>query len=273
MAIHVATWNTYNALSDPVRMPKAVEHILAINPDVAVFPEGYDMAMLGRHDAFTQATDALLDVGYQVTATPYDDPFHYEFQHGFVGISRLGEHEVVRVEQRQHVSFSVTDPQTGVEIDVLGVLGVHLDHLSEHRRTQTAQEIVDEIIDRHAPTVVLGDINSLHPGGFRAAMLRTVFARRLAGLLPADSKAQEHAACLTRMAEGGPVQVFEQAGLRDVDPRRKATIQAHMKLPPRIVQLDHIFVTADFNAEDFRVHGFTGVSDHRAISAHLRVVE
>ena len=132
------------------------------------------------------------------------------------------------------------------------------------RRKQTEALLAQ--IDPNRPTVIAGDMNSMHRDDPRARALRIVAP--VTELLPQGEPGKRQsiialvgslASRLTMMAEGGPIDMLEQAGYKDAGSRRQATMG--------FVQLDHIMVPEWMEVTDFTVQPMKGLSDHRAVVA------
>lgn len=143
------------------------------------------------------------------------------------------------------------------------MIGVHLDDRKETTRVEQTQALLAQI-DPNKPTVIMGDMNSMHRDDPRAIALR--MATPVVELLPQGEPGKPQskiarvgslATRLTGMAEGGPIAVLEEAGYRDADAKRQAT--------KSFVQLDHIMVPEWMVTEDFVVQPMKGLSDHSAV--------
>ena len=264
MSVRVMSWNTLNAFSDPERADRAVYSVVSERPDVAVFPEAYDAQAPDCQALLKKVERRFSDAGYRVSHVPYDDPEHYEYEHGFMAICRMpGIAEVVRNELRNSVQVTTSDPTTNKR---LTVLGVHLDHFSEERR----QSQVEELLLHHVPdgpVVVAGDMNAMHGDDKRAQILRSPFTRRVAARLPDIGRLRNDAVSLAGMADGGTLKMLERADLRDADPLHHLTMKSRLPL----VQLDHIFVSEEVQVDGFWIMKHNPISDHRGIIAQLTV--
>lgn len=261
MSIEIASWNALNAFGDPTRNAQAVEHMLAMAPDVAVFSEAYDIApgRLKCEQAVAYTRAAFEEAGYYFEHAPYDDPLHYGMEHGMIAVSRLPwDIRQVRIEQRNSLDLRVVEPETS---EVIQVLGVHYDHLEASRRRQQAEETIDLRESVDSPFVVAGDMNSVHAAERQAKVLSSRIARAIANCVPGAYN-RWLATALRGMAEGSALTCLKYADLRDADALRLATAPACLPL----VQLDHIFVSDNLFVDSFTRHRYSRISDHRAIS-------
>ncbi|RTK94373.1 hypothetical protein EKI60_03255 [Candidatus Saccharibacteria bacterium] len=266
MSLRITAFNALNAFGDPARSAQAVDMIVELAPDIAVFGEAYDLEPDPTVTAQTveHATDAFLRAGYEVAHTPYDDADHYGMLHGIMAVSRLPWIvETVPVEQRNSLDITTSDPETGRQVQLLGV---HFDHKSEARRLRQAEQAVAARRDPLEPFVIVGDMNTLHRRDWRAAMLRTRMVRMGANIVP-TARWRGYAKDLCGMSEGTALAHIESAGLQDADPAFEPTMMARLPL----VQLDHIMISDQLSATSFERHGYSPLSDHRAISAVLEV--
>lgn len=134
------------------------------------------------------------------------------------------------------------------------------------RRRQTAA-LLDQVGSKRL-TIIAGDINSMHRDDWRAKVLRRIapIAKMLPTAEPGEKQSKmarigSLATRLTMMAEGGPIEMLEQAGYEDADPQWQAT--------RGFVQLDHILVPLWMEVVNFTIQSMKGLSDHHTIIAEI----
>jgi endonuclease/exonuclease/phosphatase family metal-dependent hydrolase len=237
-------------------------HVDAQLPDshVLVIPEAYRegdiQSQSALHKARPEGTERIIaDVVYN-DADPRKDRHHLVL----VGMPEVVERiEPIRLVGRTALRASL---KGGIDI-----IGLHLDDRREEMRRRQTQALLDQL-DLERLTIIAGDLNSMHRDDWRAGVLRRMgpLAERLPQGEPGEkqpimARFGSLAARLTRMAEGGPLAMLEQAGYKDTDPGRRATMG--------FVQIDHIMVPSCLAVAAFTVRPMRGLSDHCAVAAEV----
>jgi len=276
MNIKIAAWNTEQRLTTlTVKRRGTPEHILEsirkLNADILVLPEAY------QNEPDPGVDGLLQEMGYAWIDARYDDLGREELFADAMPYMRvlsklpIVSSEVYRWGNIRNMPVLIIRTSANSQ---LRVLGIHLDDRNEKQRMQQINEIIPFINSSDMPTVMLGDFNAMHGKG-RARLYSHKAARRLAASVPHP----EIRFVLTRLAEmaiGTTLARLERrTSLRDIDPTRRPTTTPKMRdiewMPSvRLAQIDHIMITPDIRALDFKISRDSG-SDHRAISATLQI--
>jgi hypothetical protein len=119
---------------------------------------------------------------------------------------------------------------------------------------------------------MLGDFNAMHFDR-RSRIIQSKMIGKIVSLIPHE-RIRGRAKMLIEMASGHSLQSLEsKTNLQDIDVLHKPTTTPKLRemewMPSiRLAQIDHIFVSPDIQASDFRITR-DGGSDHRAISAEI----
>lgn len=278
MNLKIAAWNTEQRLTTLTTKRRGTpEHILVsikkLNADILVLPEAY------QNTTDPGIDEALKDMGYSWVDSTYDDlDRDEEFDDAMPHMRVLSRLPIVSSEIRRWggirnlpVVIIQASPTTQ-----LRVIATHLDDRNEGLRMRQIDDIIPFINASDMPTVMLGDFNAMHGKG-RARLYSHKAARRLAASVPHP----EIRFVLTRLADmatGSILAKLEtETPLRDIDPTRRPTTTPKMRdiewMPSiRLAQIDHIFVSPEIRALDFKI-ARDGGSDHRALSAILQIGE
>jgi hypothetical protein len=254
--IRIAVFNTHDNVDR--YWDQISEKLLKPPNDVLVLPEAYkESSAQGQN-----IVNGMRVAGAIVADVPYNDVDSRKDRHHLVV---AGNPEVVEcIEPIQLVGRTALRACLKGGVDVIGV---HLDDRQEDMRLRQTEALFDQV-DPKRFTIIAGDINSMHRDHWRAKVLRRIAP--IAKLLPTAEPGEKQskmarigslATRLTMMAEGGPIEMLEQAGYEDADPRRQAT--------KGFVQLDHILVPSWMEVVKFAVQSMKGLSDHHAIAAEL----
>lgn len=260
--LSVLAYNVRDAWGDPKKHEELLDFVWLVNPDVAFFSE----AFAERDTGFgTDGVGALKALGYQGHWSWYHDADERRDRHALIGITRTGTGKIHSPSGIRAFYTAKLDTAAG-HVDFYGL---HGDDRSEGMRREQAVALGAIA----SPAIVAGDLNNLWRHAPTARVLRAL--RPLADILPATEPTAARTPLLTRgrtgslarrlgeMAEGTMLDMLSEYGLKDADPNLQPT--------KGFAQLDHILVTDGVIVDGFTVHGKTSVSDHRAISARVRL--
>lgn len=272
MPIKIAAWNVEQRLSlltnkkrgTPTQILGMIKRLEA---DILVLPEAY-------RNAPAKGVDAMLrELGYEWYDCRYDDRGRAEELPYIRVLSRLPiiSSSLHRWGDLRNLLVVTVKTKEGKH---LRIVATHLDDRTEELRRRQIDEIIPFINASTMPTVMLGDFNAMHGRG-RARLLNHKTSRMLAARVP-HGEIRSVVTRLADMAVGGVLSRLEtETSLRDIDPRRRPTTTPKMRaiewMPSvRLAQIDHILVSPDIKASDFKV-ARDGGSDHRAISAIIDI--
>lgn len=276
MNLVIAAWNTEQRLTTLTTKRRGTPgHILTsikkLHADVLVLPEAY------QNEPDSGVDQALKDMGYAWVDARYDDLDREEEFNGAMPHMRvLSKLPIVSFELHRWGGVRNL-PVVIIQADAttqLRVIGTHLDDRNEEFRIRQMNELVPFITSTDMPTVMLGDFNAMHAKG-RAKLYGHKAARQLAAKVP-HAEMRFVLTRLSDMATGSILAGLEaKTRLRDIDPTRRPTTTPKMRdiewMPSiRLAQIDHILVTPDIRALDFKI-AHDGGSDHRALSATLQI--
>jgi len=263
--LKLLSFNALTSFGDPSRQQSAIELVHTLSPDVAFFPEAY------RHDDSRITIDAsivaLRALGYEITSGLTDDIVKRTDGTGFFGIVKpeVGKGSILRIGHRQGFIAEVTEPSTDT---LIHIGGVHFDDRNEPARLAQIEQL-PETID-----VLMGDMNAMHKKTPIARALRIVSP--IVSLLPevdpdfsvTKFRPKQYislAQRLTRMADGRTLENLQNKfGLHDADSHHRPTIHG-------VAQIDHILAKDTIEVSDFQVHNEISLSDHKPISATIRL--
>lgn len=278
MSIKIASWNIEARLSSYKKKGRgSADHILGkiatLDADVIVLLEAYMDALAPG------IKKRLRQLGYEVVDTLYGDygretePYMNGAMHMLV-LSKLAiEHtEVIRpADVRNLLVCYIRDPKTGKK---LRIIATHLEDRSEAQRLKQAEKIAVSINKSKLPTIMLGDFNAMWHIG-RARLVGSRFVKLLAKFIP-HREIRWTIIRANEMASGRTLhRLTRLTDLYDTDLRKQPTAtpkKLGMEWLPavRLIQIDHILLSSELEASNFKVHG-DGGSDHRAISATISV--
>ena len=273
--MRIASWNVEGRLTlltnkrrgTPERILDMIEEI---NADVFILPEAY----VGKPASGVDAR--LRKMGYEWQDARYDERNDKEHPDD-VHIRVLSRLKILESQQlrwgdvRGLLSVTIQDPILGQKVRFIAT---HLDERSDERRLAQLMDAVDFISSNPLPTVMLGDFNAMHDDR-RSRLLRNRVVRSVLSVIPGKN-ARRRAVQLLEMASGNALKFLEsKTNLRDIDIQHRLTTTPKLRemewMPSlRLAQIDHIFVTPEIKATDFKVWK-DGGSDHRAISANITV--
>jgi endonuclease/exonuclease/phosphatase family metal-dependent hydrolase len=277
MSLKIASWNVEGRLRGYVTSGRGsaagiIAQIAKLEADIIVLPEAY-------LDSPASGVDTRLkSMGYEIHDIAYghdDRDWSLEYMGGMPYLRVLSRIPILNVQKstwanaRNLLTFTACDPATGRAILFLAT---HLDDRSEALRVRQIDDIIPYIKKMAMPTVMLGDFNAMWATP-RSKLLGSRATRLVARSVP-HARVRDIATRLTDMATGSVLaRLKAEAGLRDADSKKRPTTTPKMRelafMPSvRLVQIDHILVSADITATNFKVHR-DGGSDHRAISAEI----
>ncbi|MFI5212689.1 MAG: endonuclease/exonuclease/phosphatase family protein [Candidatus Saccharimonadales bacterium] len=275
MRLRVAAWNVEGRLSnlaDGRRGTPAhiLEGIAALDADIIVLPEAY------VNKPQTGVDRELASLGYSWQDVRYDDSDRgnvFSGQMPYLRIlSRLPittTHTVQFGGLRRLLVVTVQDTQS---MQSLRIVATHLDDRTEERRLMQIDDMISLLSQHSMPTLVMGDFNAMWPGG-RAILLRSRLVASLVRCLP-HGFIKSASLRVLEMASGTTMKRLKsELNLHDADARHQATTTPKMRqmvyMPSiRLIQIDHILLTATIKSTDFKV-ARDGGSDHRAISTTI----
>lgn len=279
MAFSIATWNIEGRLSnyDGGKKRGTPERILAeikrLDADIVVLPEAYLNATAKGVD------EQLKAMGYSWYDTKYHDTLHDEdvkrWGHPFMRI--LYRLPLVHVETRRWGDMrdlpliTVLDPETKKKVTIIAT---HLDDLTEERRLEQVGDIATYLKTSQNPVVMAGDFNAMWHKGWQR-YLSTGLAKNIARGIP-SRRLRHIVERFFEMSEGRVMSRLQEAGLREADIYRRATVTPKRRnmtaLPSvRMGQIDHILYSPGLNAST-PVIGADKGSDHRSLLVRIKVL-
>lgn len=277
MAQKVLSWNVRDGLGDAERAAPITEFVLGAQPDVAFFPEAAHEDMLDS-DTFLDAVDLLRKDGYESYYFPYNDIDGRTDRHGFLAIGRnVITAWAMSMGGRRAANVRVLDTESDTYIRFFGA---HLDDRLEQTRLAQVTHLLGHYGMTADPTVVAGDLNSMHYQDSRTRKLRNFapLADKMPVLDPGrwnqltaaqkvlhiPGRIGSLATRLTGMAAGTTLQRFAEAGFTDADRAYCGTKGSY--------QLDHVLYTSELEVvSPLRIHEHKGLSDHSAIMVGVGV--
>lgn len=277
MKLTIASWNIegrltrYSGGKGRGTPEKIIAEITRLNADIVVLPEAY-------LDAPASGVDQKLSkLGYKWYDTKYMDTLHDDdvVAWGYPFMRILYKMPIESVETRRWGDVRnlplliVKDTANGKR---LHVIATHLDDLTEDRRLQQVDEIVDYSKNTDDPIIMLGDFNAMWRQDWRK-LLASSATRQFFAILPSETLRY----VLTRlslMAIGTVMERLKNAGLTDADPKHRPTTTPKMRSMPhmpsiRLVQIDHI-LTRGVECGPVTI-GKDGGSDHRSLCVEITV--
>lgn len=270
----VASWNIEGRLSNVSTKhrgsPKQIlNNILSINADIMILLEAHSESDINNLSIINK----IKSQGYYIYSVPYDDDLQNrsdanDKRLSMVLISRfiIVDFKIVKLGGIRNciiASFSYNN-------ELITFIGVHLDDRNEKNRLKQTDTLIREISNINERIIIAGDFNTMHGEDARSKLLRNNCMLSLSKyILPSITQRA------VEMAKGGSLLAIEKAGLVDADKNHSPTTTLKMRgmewLPSiRIIQIDHIMITKDFNVKKYVVY-VDGGSDHRAISADLNI--
>lgn len=280
MALKILAQNALDAFSDPQTTDEYILLLERLSPDVAIFPEAYD---IGRAEGVEAAVKRLEALGYDVTHGPYDDTDGRKDLHGTILLVRkrmadpTRSGRLTRIGMRNIAENWLLDPATGRAVHFVGV---HLNDRSEAKRQAELDDLLKLLVDDE-PTIIAGDFNGIHAQD--AGIVKIRIARITAQLVkwrlmpaPEPTVATKPKKSLGRVgslskrlseiASGKTMARLLAAGLTDADVQRRPTYPARAPF----VQLDHVMLSPGLQVQQIEVLPKNS-SDHLGIVAELTV--
>lgn len=286
--ISTLAWNARDAFSTE-HAAKARDLVLEQEADVIMISEAASMKE-GSFEKLQEMAGSMASEGYVTLAHPYFDKDERDDTHAWLALGRKDNVAAIGATDlgsRTGSWITYRDEATGTLVDYYGF---HLDDRKEPTRQSQVGNLLEVRQTMHQyfgvegeqrPAVAYGDMNSLHQDDKKAKFLRRFEKivdgsysiepgeyHQLTGLkkkLAIPRRIGSLASRSVGMANGGTVKMLEDGGFTDFDTERQAT-----KGP---LQLDRIMATAGIVAVGgVKVHDAKGISDHKPISAKLRVV-
>jgi len=248
-----------------------------MKPDAAVFTEAYKA---GTDEVLKTSIKQLESLGYNVFHGPYDEQDGRKDKHGILlavrtplssakkpRLTRISEHNIVeswlKLRNNQQIHL----------------LGMHLNDRDEAKRQVELDDLL-QLIDVDTPTILTGDMNTIHKQEAKGKMFRK--AKRIHMLVrlklhpktdptgqPMPNNRGRIGSVMYRlheMASGKTITRLLRSGFTDADPTHQPTCPASNPY----AQLDHTLIT-----DHLTVKGFErlpeGSSDHRGIVVTLKV--
>jgi endonuclease/exonuclease/phosphatase family metal-dependent hydrolase len=253
------TWNTHNSFGDE-RAPDALEVVKRMDADVLYLGE---MTLRDQvdNDYSLSAQDQMRALGYETSlVTNYSPDPNVRDMHTMSLWSRVGGTMQRRVFGQRY----------GTEVilpDGRRVHGLHLPDENEADRQMAADAAVEDVAE-----VKMGDFNAMYRSDPRSrlprALGRVVGNFEVADYYDSSAKLQRLAGRIlrvSRMADGGTMQRFTDAGFRDADPNFTPTV-GRGKLA---FQIDHILVRTGATTKDFMIHPQNSRIDGKPLSDHV----
>ena len=267
MSVKVAAWNVQEGLAEAERMPRIVKQVEQFDADVIVLSDAYslDNELHGSQpDVLREAETGFSRQGYWWYGTEYcdSDPWHHD--RNLVVLNRLPlvAGSFVRLATRNAVELKVQDPCTD---KTLHIVGAHFDDRSEAVRLRQAAAFLKHV-DVEQPTVLAGDLNSVHALDLWPRMLGSNIMRFATNYAPA-ARARSIGKRLVEMSSGGSLAMLATGGFRDADPLHRPSFPAKRSF----LQLDHILLSEAAIAYHTRLVGQPDASDHRSVISTVSI--
>lgn len=277
MTITLYSQNALDGFSKAKTAKEYVEKVRRMQPDAAVFTEAYKA---GTEAAAMPSVRQLESLGYYVFYGSYNEHDGRKDRHGLLlavrtpliatkkpRLTRVGEHAIVEC---------WLAPKKGRNIHLLGM---HLNDRSEAKRQAELDDLL-KLIDTDTPTILTGDLNTIHKQDAKGKTFRR--AKRIHLLVrfklhpktdptgqPMPNNRGRTGSIMYRlheMASGKTIRRLETQGFTDADTAHQPTFPAHSPY----AQLDHTLISSHFLVK--RVHVLPqGSSDHRGIVVELQI--
>lgn len=262
MAIKVAELNAHDGFSNEALIAPIISRVIAMEADVAVFPEAYAEGEKGER-FLGEVEERFIEERYIVARALYNDAEHTRTdRHGLLVATRLtSAWPAKRLATRTGIFLEVADEYTGAEVSILCA---HWDDRSEaNRLAQVKASIAAN------PQVMVVDGNYTN---------RRLPLARLATRLPAHYPTPESGISRVErafnIAQRVGSMVNSRAGFElEAFGYRDANVECDPTWPSRhpTLDLDHILVDrlspSRVRARDFEVHERIDSLDHLPISA------
>lgn len=276
MSFKVASWNVETRLSETGAKLRGtpdqiVQSIKLLDADILVLLEAHKEISPESLNSYQQ----LNKLGYKIYNVPYDDdsalkPKAISKRFSLMLLSKLpiDEFKVIGLGDLRNALSAVARDHDNKQFRVIGL---HLDDRLESIRLKQITDLVEIINRSKLPTIVMGDFNAMHGEDlWPAKFLRSKFVELLSKISP------HILGRVVEMARGKTLKLLEsKTNLHDVDERHRPTTTPKMMgrewVPSvRLIQIDHIFISPDIEAEKFQIAP-DGGADHRSISADITI--
>jgi len=271
----IASWNIEGRLTLTTKKrrgtpEKILEMIEKISADVLILPEAY------IHQPAAGVDKRLREMGYEWQDARYDERDDEHPDDNYIRV--LSRFQILESKQlrwndtRSLLAVTVEDPKSRRKIRFIAT---HLDERAEPRRLAQLKEAVLFINSTTIPTVMLGDFNAMHLDR-KSRFIQSKIVKGAVSLIP-HTWIRARGRMLIEMASGSSLQFLESTtNLRDIDPQHRPTTTPKLQkmewMPSiRMAQIDHIFVSPEIQASDFKI-ARDGGSDHRAISVEMMLL-
>lgn len=277
MVVRLYSQNALDGFSKSDTAEEYLEIMQSIQPDVAVFTEAYKA---GDETAIKKPVEQLESLGYKVFHGPYDEQDGRKDRHCIMlvartsllstkkpRLTRVGEHNIVEswltLKKGQHIHL----------------LGMHLNDRNEAKRQAELDDLL-RLINIHTPTILTGDMNTIHKKEAKGKTFRKAKWVHLLVRLklhpktdptgrPMPNNRGRRGSIFYRIheiASGKTIRRLEENGLTDTDPTHLPTFPAHTPY----AQLDHTLISHHFVVSRFERLA-EGSSDHRGIVVELEI--
>jgi endonuclease/exonuclease/phosphatase family metal-dependent hydrolase len=277
MIIKLYSQNALDGFSKSETAEEYIEIIRRMKPDVAVFTEA---CKVGTEAVVTSSIKQLESVGYFVFHGPYNEQDSRKDTHGLLlavhtslvsakkpRLTRIGERNILETWLKL---------KSGKDIHLLGV------HLNDRNETKRQAELDDllQLIDIDAPTILTGDMNTIHKQEAKGKTFRRTKRIHLLVRLKLHPKTDPTGQPmpnnrgrigsvmyrLHEMASGKTIKRLEENGFTDTDPSHQPTFPVNSPS----AQLDHTLVSHHFTVKSFKKLP-EGSSDHHGIVVELEI--
>jgi endonuclease/exonuclease/phosphatase family metal-dependent hydrolase len=252
--MRIAAWNIAGGLSKPEKESKIKDGIAKLNADIVILSEAFDKS------GVSVDLDYATNLGYQEYKTEYQDKEPHRSERQFVvALSRVAvETSILHLATRNVISLT-----TDNDGEPLQIIGAHFDDRNETFRQGMAKSFIEQV-DLSKPTVLAGDLNSMHKDNNRAVFFSNPLFRVVGHYMPI-ARPRSLMTRLSEMADGGTQAILTDAGLEESDSKQQPTM---LFMGIGIAQLDHVLHTSDVVGSNFQTHHLDG-SDHKAISVDI----
>jgi endonuclease/exonuclease/phosphatase family metal-dependent hydrolase len=266
----IVTWNAERMFSTgggTIRASPAdaVATLKILDADIVAIPE---FAM--RSSLSAKTITAIKKLGYTMVTVDYHEKRAVSLQYAVLIRGVVSEHHTHRLanSERFVVELKVIIASTRVT-----VFATHLDDRSEQARQYEVEQLCRLIKSSRGPVILLGDMNAMDGGTWRARLLRTRLLRLLSRLSPSKD-GYSIGGRLIEMASGKTIEAIltgtKLVSATSPDPTISAK-QVGLEWAPStaLVKIDWIFISPDLIAESSQVYPDVG-SDHRPLAVYLK---
>ena len=279
--MRVASWNIEGRLTrfagagkrgSPEQILEVIERL---DCDILVLPEASN-----ANDIEPAIMHKLKELGYSVQTAFYnevgDRTYKALTEPTIKLLSRLEVidfHELRLGDIRTMLVADVVEPDAKSPVRIFGL---HIDDRNETNRLNQIEDVLPCVNDSPYPVVMMGDFNAMHRHSLPARFLRKKIVRFAVDKFP-HKRIKDILIRLSGMAVGDTLRRIEEGSdLQRTNLAMRPTTTPKMRgqewMPSiRMAQIDHMYVSPQITATNFHI-ARDGGSDHRAISAELRLV-